>query len=103
MSPEFVSRILFVASIWMNGTTLQCSEESVTLLVEEVGGKKYSLKIIIIIIVYVQYVVHEFSGKMAFCYVLQVHQVMCEWAGPHMVLVGPLSPWSGPHPQVEGL
>ena len=103
-SPELVSQILFVASVTMNGTTLQCSEESVTLLVDEVGGKKYILSSLkIIIIVYVQYVVHEFSGKMAFCYVLQVHQVMCEWAGPHMVLVSPLSPWSGPHPQVEGL
>ena len=38
-SPEFVSQILFVASVRMNGTTLQCLEESVTLLVEEVGGK----------------------------------------------------------------
>ena len=39
-SPEFVSQIRFVASVRMNGTRLQCLEESVTLLVEEVGGKK---------------------------------------------------------------
>ena len=37
-SPEFVSQILFVASVRMNGTTLQCENESVTLLVEEIGG-----------------------------------------------------------------
>ena len=38
-SPELVSQTRFVASVRMNGTTLQCSEESVTFLVEEVGGK----------------------------------------------------------------
>ena len=44
-SPEFVSQIRFVASVMMNGTTLQCENEPVTLLVEEVGGKNNYLAI----------------------------------------------------------
>ena len=37
-SPELVSQIRFVASVRMNGITLECGVEHVTLLVEEIGS-----------------------------------------------------------------